>query len=149
MKTQCKHGHDLVSSNVIFLKDGRRQCRLCRINRCATWRRDHKEQHNMLRKKWVSRNPEKQADMRLKSVFGISLEEYSRRATIQNDCCMICGEKEISGIRLSVDHDHETEQLRDLLCRKCNSGLGQFRDRIDLLLKAIEYLRRWKVSKGK
>jgi hypothetical protein len=85
--------------------------------------------------------------MRLKATFGITLEEYNRRAIAQNNLCMICGEEEV-GIRLAVDHDHETEQLRDLLCRKCNSGLGQFRDNINLLHNAAAYLERWKNRKG-
>jgi hypothetical protein len=143
MKTHCKHGHELVPENCVFLKDGRRQCRLCKVKRCADWRQNNKARHNELRKEWASRNPASQANMRLKSVFGITLDEYSKRAKAQNHLCMICGEPEM-GTRLSVDHDHATNEIRDLLCRKCNSGLGQFRDRIDLLLKAVEYLERWK-----
>ena len=144
MKTHCKYGHEFVLANCVFLKDGRRQCRLCKIKRCADWRKNHKDRHNELRKKWASRNPDSQTNMRLKAVYGITLDEYSRRADAQNHLCMICGEPESSGMRLSVDHDHITNEIRELLCRKCNTGLGQFRDRLDLLLKAVEYLKRWK-----
>lgn len=146
MKTHCKYGHEMVPENIVRLKDGSPQCRCCKIKRCAEWRKNNRERHNQLRKNWTSQNPESQANMRLKATFGITLEEYNRRAIAQNNLCMICGEEEV-GIRLAVDHDHETEQLRDLLCRKCNSGLGQFRDNINLLHNAAAYLERWK-NKG-
>jgi lambda family phage minor tail protein L len=43
-------------------------------------------------------------------------------------------------VALSVDHCHKTNTLRDLLCHQCNSGLGQFKDNIEILQKAIDYL---------
>lgn len=52
--------------------------------------------------------------------------------------CAICGSSE----NLHVDHCHTTGKIRDVLCRECNIGLGHFRDRPDLLLLAIEYLRK-------
>jgi protein-arginine kinase activator protein McsA len=39
-----------------------------------------------------------------------------------------------------LDHNWETGEFRSWLCNSCNIGLGQFRDDIDLLNKAIAYL---------
>jgi len=56
----------------------------------------------------------------------------------QDFVCAICkGPPEDT---LCVDHCHDSGRVRGLLCRKCNTGLGSFRDEPDLMLKAIKYL---------
>jgi hypothetical protein len=62
----------------------------------------------------------------------------------QNGCCAICGKTEKdNGQQLAIDHNHSTHQVRALLCRHCNTGLGAFKDDEVLMSKAIEYLREW------
>ena len=51
--------------------------------------------------------------------------------------CAICREREPE----HVDHDHKTGKNRGITCSCCNQGLGNFRDRADLLELAVEYLR--------
>lgn len=45
---------------------------------------------------------------------------------------------------IHVDHDHTNGQLRDLLCRSCNVGIGLFNDSPLLTTRATEYLSKWK-----
>ena len=55
--------------------------------------------------------------------------------------CAICGmTEEEHGKKLHLDHCHRTGRLRKFLCGKCNKGLGQFSDSVDLLIAAAEYL---------
>jgi hypothetical protein len=73
------------------------------------------------------------------------LEQYEELLRQQNGVCAICGRPEIRTYNgkvknLSVDHDHETGEVRGLLCYKCNLGIGQFEDSIELLDKAKKYL---------
>lgn len=58
---------------------------------------------------------------------------------LKENKCEICGEKE-NKKKLCIDHNHETGELRGILCSKCNSALGLFKDNIENLKKAIEYL---------
>ena len=51
--------------------------------------------------------------------------------------CAICGEKTED---IVVDHCHDKNVYRGLLCQLCNRGLGNFKDNTDSLKRAIEYL---------
>lgn len=52
--------------------------------------------------------------------------------------CPICMEREAT----AIDHDHETGEVRGLLCNSCNLALGMFMDSTDALLRAVSYLKK-------
>lgn len=77
--------------------------------------------------------------------YGITLAQYEQMFQAQAGVCAICGKPEtleIRGkrVRLSVDHCHDTDRVRALLCSKHNRGLGLFNHSQELLVKAIKYL---------
>lgn len=73
--------------------------------------------------------------------YGITIEQYEILLKNQNGGCAICFSPTGSnGKRLSVDHNHETGEVRGLLCDDCNTGLGKFKDNPNLLAIAINYL---------
>jgi len=41
------------------------------------------------------------------------------------------------------DHDHDTGKAREWICDSCNTGLGRFKDNIEVLEKAIKYLKKY------
>lgn len=93
-----------------------------------------------------------QRDSSLRASYGISLEEYKIMLDEQGGVCAICGEverrrhpKTDEVQMLSVDHCHETNQIRGLLCADCNFMLGNSKDNIETLARAIQYLARWEV----
>ena len=73
--------------------------------------------------------------------YGITIGDYEALLSDQDNKCAICGitQKE-TGKRLFVDHDHDTGNVRGLLCSHCNTGLGMFRDSPEILIEAISYL---------
>ena len=71
---------------------------------------------------------------------------YEKLFQRQYGLCAICSNP--AQQTLHMDHDHETGVLRGLLCSTCNTGLGMFKDDVDLLHRAALYLNRTKtVSK--
>jgi hypothetical protein len=82
-----------------------------------------------------------QREMALKRKYGISIEEYDARLTAQGGVCPICLKP--SNKVLCVDHDHETRKLRDLLCDKCNRGLGYFGEDSAAMRRAADYCDYW------
>jgi len=74
--------------------------------------------------------------------YGITIQEYDSLYAKQNEGCAICQSPTGSnGKRLAVDHDHQTGEVRGLLCDDCNTGLGKFKDNPNLLATAINYLK--------
>jgi hypothetical protein len=71
-------------------------------------------------------------------VYKILREEFEELVYAQHGECAICSI--YKGDTLDLDHDHASGKRRDLLCRACNIGLGQFGDDIDTLEKAVKYL---------
>ena len=70
-------------------------------------------------------NPRKFKSSILKSVYGITLEDYERMSAEQGGACLICDEK----TKLHIDHCHATGVVRGLLCSICNRALGHFEKR--------------------
>lgn len=77
--------------------------------------------------------------------MGISKEQKNELLIKQNHGCKICHKKiyflfsNESSNCLYVDHCHKTNEVRGLLCASCNSGIGKFKENLNLMQKAIEW----------
>jgi len=89
---------------------------------------------------------EKNKDRKLRKAFGIGYQEYLNMLAAQQGCCAICGTNDPGARAFAVDHCHDTGVIRGLLCGNCNTGIGNLRDDISILQRAIQYLEN---SKGK
>lgn len=141
-------------------KDGRGSyCKPCDNERKARWKAKDpdavRKYHNEYRKQWVKDNRDKERQYQrrtdLKRKFGLTLEEYEALLEVQGGVCAICERPEryadprTGHIRyLAVDHCHDSNEIRGLLCSYCNLGLGQLGDTEESLMKAVEYLRKSK-----
>ena len=83
----------------------------------------------------------------LKSTYGITEEQYLALYEKHNGGCWICGEKK--DYFLHVDHNHSCcagakscgKCIRGLLCFNCNTMIGHARDNVELLQRAINYIK--------
>lgn len=88
-------------------------------------------------------NPHRQWTYSLKIKYGITPEQYDELLAKQEGKCAICDkEAEEFEVRLAVDHDHKSGEIRGLLCRYCNHRvIGRHRDG-NLLRKMADYVER-------
>lgn len=85
---------------------------------------------------------------RLLREYGLTEDSYKELWEANKGKCTICSTDLINvlyensvGVRAVVDHCHSSGKVRGLLCHKCNGGLGQFNDDLELIEKALYYLK--------
>jgi Recombination endonuclease VII len=71
--------------------------------------------------------------------------EYASLIKKQKGRCSICLCKLIKGKQTTLDHDHSTGKVREILCATCNNMLGCAKDNPDLLRAGIKYLKKHNV----
>lgn len=106
------------------------------LARGRAWKAANKERHLAGVKAWSAAHPRQydpERSHRWKlAERGLTKEEYDTLLARQGGVCFFCGRPETADRkkaavrRLSVDHDHETNQIRGLLCLGCNISLGCF-----------------------
>ena len=109
------------------------------------YRENNKEHIKEYRDEWYKSHDGKRTAYNLKR-YGLSVEDYMDMTVEQQGLCAICGKECVRNKKLCVDHNHDTGEVRELLCSKCNFGIGQFNDDPDLLKKAVRYLRRHSIK---
>ena len=160
----CKACHRQKSkqwraANPNYMSDYLRRTRRERTDYAKQHRAENRERYNAVARQYRERNREKINARRSETrpIGGlITAVEYDALLAKQGGGCAICGTNK-SGARspghsirrnLCVDHDHHTNEVRGLLCRVCNAGIGHFRDNPALLAAAINYLATWHSHKG-
>lgn len=120
---------------------------LCKACLTAYRRTDHRRRAAKMRAAWLWKT------------YRLTAEDYDRMRAEQDYRCAVCnrhesevgqpthgrarldGEPKFSGGIFVVDHCHESNVVRKLLCSSCNKGIGWLQDSPDVLAAAAEYLR--------
>lgn len=143
------HREDILSRHRIYYKAHREQAsayamawskahpKETRVTQ-KRYRLAHLEQERARKKAKYKENPERIYERNLKNKYNLSLDAFNAMRLFQGNACAIC--KEPFAKTPHVDHDHETGNIRGLLCPMCNSGIGYFKDDPLRLRVAIEYL---------
>jgi len=95
-------------------------------------------------------DPVAQKNKRLVIQYRITLKDYEDMYESQKGLCLICL---LPFDVLAIDHDHSCcpgnkscgKCIRGLLCHFCNTSLGGFKDNIENLKRAIQYLEKHNV----
>jgi len=108
------------------------------------WQQENSERLNEYRREYRKRPDRKRADRdgHLRRKFGIGVDDYERMLGEQGGGCGICGEPPPETGSLHVDHDHESGNVRGLLCVKCNNAIGALQESFDIFQRATDYLDR-------
>lgn len=69
--------------------------------------------------------------------YGVSPKRYAEMLHKQKGVCAVCS---LPYPSLCVDHCHRTDEIRGLLCQRCNTGIGFLMDSPESLRAAANYL---------
>ena len=114
----------------------------CSCKECAkVYESANREKIKKRKVAYNAKNRERKKWWFILKTYGLTQDAYIEILKSQCGACAICGKtEEGSGRALSVDHNHDTGKVRGILCSDCNVGLGLFRDDIQCLHNAIDYL---------
>ncbi|HVF04881.1 MAG TPA: endonuclease VII domain-containing protein [Frankiaceae bacterium] len=94
--------------------------------------------HNRITRENRVKNHGSTRNYHLVARYGLTADEVKEMVAAQGGTCAICRVRPAE----HVDHDHETGEVRGVLCFTCNVGLGNFGDDPHRLLLAQRYLTR-------
>lgn len=142
-KQFCNKGHDTY----VVGRYNSGTCKVCMSENGIRWRKENADRQRSNAAIWQEANKLRYKNGRIvrnwkRRGLVLTRTEYDRLFAEQQGRCAICKVDANTLIRaLCVDHNHTTGKVRGLLCYKCNSGLGFFQDKTELVEKAIQYLK--------
>lgn len=117
--------------------------------RSRRWRATNTERYRALAREAANRQRQKPGyqakrnEYEMLRKYGISAAEFDQMLEEQGGVCAICaGPRSGPGNRFHVDHCHDSNKVRGLLCGNCNTAIGLLGDDPERAEKAAAYLRR-------
>lgn len=141
--SSCETVYDITDfSSVKASFDGKNSiCKYCVNNRWSAW---YLQKIEVNRKNNVAANMKfSKTDLGMEAAFQKRLKKYGLTEKLFLNLfekfdgkCHCCKER----IATDIDHDHQTGEVRGILCNSCNSGIGLLGDNLVGLQKALQYL---------
>lgn len=104
----------------------------------------YSENKEILKAKFKIYNKKNQVKHRIYKItrtYKITAEQYTQMFISQNYSCAICGiHQDQLKKGLVVDHNHITDEIRQLLCCGCNVAIGYLKEDPELFDKAKAYI---------
>lgn len=153
-----------MKASALKMRRWRKKNRKRQLELDAKWRKNNPEKIQAKNSKWYKENREselarnaKYTQKNLKKIakrarlrlHGMTSEEHDVKLAEQDNKCAVCKKPFVKTPH--IDHDHKCCSTRKtcgkcnrgLTCDDCNLGLGRFKDSIEILSNAIEYLKGW------
>jgi len=124
----------------------------------ALWKKNHPETVERMRVEYYKNHKEelciygsnyrgkntaviktKDRDRGLKRRYGIGVIEYETMFSLQNGKCAIC-QNPPDRENFFVDHNHDNNKIRGLLCSRCNLAIGLLYDSAEIVRRAADYI---------
>lgn len=128
-------------------------CLTCTKAASAKWRSRNSEKalegQRRRTARWLAKNPHKRMGYVTKFLYGITLDELHTMFENQEGLCAVCSkmmclcvgrDRKKCRTRACVDHDHDTGEVRGLLCHGCNVAIGYANNSPTVLRNAAGYL---------
>lgn len=113
MKSVCRRGHPRTPDNL----NSAGGCKTCCKQTTARWKAENRAKDLEHRRvyAWKSQN------------INITIPQWKKLWAEQKGRCAICEKPESTlPAALAVDHNHQSGQVRGLLCSACNYHVGMF-----------------------
>lgn len=123
---------------------GRPRAYCCKKCYNKHYHRTHEGASSKRRRLYYERYPDKKRlykERQIAKTYGLSLDEYEVLLKKANHCCEACG-RTPNKKRLAIDHCHDSERLRGVLCDQCNLALGLLGDGPEGVKQLLDYAER-------
>lgn len=118
------------------------------VSRSLEWYRSNRDHCNERNKRWLKDNARQKARSRfaanIKTVYGLTVEDYARMVHAQSRKCVACGATVTLGMDTALDHCHATGRVRGILCAPCNKSLGLMKESPEKIRVLAAYIERFK-----
>jgi hypothetical protein len=121
-----------VDKNISDFYSGRKTCKDCTNAAARKIRVEQPERYAKYKKRNKGYLKEKR--------YGITQQQFDQILVDQNNKCKLCYSEFKNSKDTHIDHCHDQNRVRGLLCNLCNVGLGQFKDNVEYMYNAIKYL---------
>lgn len=94
------------------------------------------------KKIWRKNNPDREFASKMKK-YGMTPTLYDEMFLSQGNSCGACSTTQPTHKhRFGIDHNHDTGEVRGILCGKCNSALGLLDDSVEKVKGLLMYIQK-------
>ena len=140
----CRHcRRELPATLEYFYKAGNKRVGLRAICKKCNSKESTPGKKREYKYEGVDRGETKERLYHIKQNYKVEPEVIMEIMDDQKGCCAVCKESLVypdSRKTYAIDHCHDTDEIRGLLCVRCNTGIALLGDNAESLLDAFIYL---------